>query len=1098
MANTVGIPTSRLLTSTDVLRKTLSARNIYAPDTEYPINTQTSVNKTVDAINSVIAGITPFKSINLQDTVFGRIVTNQTPISTIGLAMLGKQFALNSMSHVSQQVLPVLNLSNVLKGGPIISFNKNYNITVKANTSFLEKLAHIAAYWYPNRDYPFKPSSTNDDYIKNSGNGQLSIMYSSINKNTYKQGKTGDVFYTYADTVKESIKPRDFIYNKAKTFFNFNDNREYPYLKTRPLENSIAQANSGMNYAYNLTGSLTQEYAPSADFIDGNLGNTISKISEQNLSEGNLGLNSDYNMNSWVENNTEFNDLIENKVVWGRDGTTYETDAKLSDLQGLPSNVTITPQSLSGGFNINTGLLEYTRNLVNATEGSVGDITRKAHVKDGKIVGFNGSALWRAPSTSFPENVGKVGLRQHSVLDQYDRFAKAIRFNGNNLYQGNKDSVIFNSVLPRIHPILDKEGKLDNKNMMFSIENLAVRVISKDGFGIIDDEYGSKIPASEVGPFNGRVMWFPPYNLEINETATAKYESTVMVGRNEPMYNYMNSERSATLNFSLIVDYPPQLRNFANSKTAHKDIAEFFAFGGDSTALKGKNKDDSELKIKLLQEEIDKIKGGGPISEPKVNAPTPISIYFPNNIPEKGDDLNSIIDKMYKGGKEGYHYEIIPNCESSDGGHYALNAPIYFISGVTQDFDDITGKFVYYAPTSPSFSQYEYSPINQDGFSSSLNLNKVLKDIYDNEKLRKYYSIRVVGAASKLYVENGKNGTEANFNSVLGQRRADATKIFVEARLKAIYGKSATELGIDIVATTSGSITAKETNATADAIPNLNTKLERSASINIYRNSKTFNEIAKNLTSQEEETIKQLQIEIDVLTTQINNSKSPREFVYNERKASETAILNGYKSVTGNHLYPAFHSQTPEDFHKRLTFLQQCTRQGAAKRYDVVNENGILRAKNSVFGRQPICILRVGDFFYTKVILETVNIDYTEAPWDMNPEGFGMQPMMAKVTLQMKLIGGQSLKGPIDALQNAVAFNYYANSSYSSDGMYQLPSSQADKQQSYINGILTTEKNNLEGAYLVKNTQVLTPKGASLLVSKGVPLGALKLNNNKQ
>jgi hypothetical protein len=57
------------------------------------------------------------------------------------------------------------------------------------------------------------------------------------------------------------------------------------------------------------------------------------------------------------------------------------------------------------------------------------------------------------------------------------------------------------------------------------------------------------------------------------------------------------------------------------------------------------------------------------------------------------------------------------------------------------------------------------------------------------------------------------------------------------------------------------------------------------------------------------------------------------------------------------------------------------------------------------------------------------------------------------------------LKGPIDALQNAVSFNYYANSSYSSDGMYKLPSNQADKQESYINGILTTEKNNLEDAY---------------------------------
>ena len=943
----------------------------------------------------------------------------------------------------------------------------------------LEKLSHIAAYWYPNRDYPFKPTSTNDDYIKNSGKGQLSLMYTAINRNPYKQGKVGDVFYEYADLVKVPINPRDVIYNIGnKTFFNYNDNREYPYLKTIPQENSIAQANAGMNAAYVLNGSSIQEYAPTAEFIDNNFGSTISKVSDEMLDEGFLNLYSDYNMNSWVGDNTEFSDLIENKVVWGRDGTTYETDAALSGLQGLPSDVSVVPQNLSSGFNINAGLLEYTRNLINATEGSVGDITRKAYIKDGKITGFNGSALWRAPSTSFPENVGKVGLRQHTVLDQYDRFAKAIRFNGNNLYQGNQDSVIFNSVLPRIHPVLNKEGVLENKNMMFSIENLAVRVISKDGVGIIDDEYGSPIPASEVGPFNGRVMWFPPYNLEINETATAKYESTVMVGRNEPMYNYMNSERGATLNFSLLVDYPPQLRNFANSETAHKDIAEFFAFGGNPTALEGKNKGDTELRIKLLEEKINKIKGGKTI-EPEINVPTPISIYFPNAVPSEDDDLNTIIDDMYYGSV--YHYEIVEGCKSSDDASYGLNGSIYWISGMTSTIDLITGKFVWHAPMLPSFSQYEYSANNQTGFNSGSNLNKVLKNVYDNEILRKYYSIEIVGAASKLYIENGKNGTEPKYNEKLGQRRANAAKSLVDQRLIAIYDKSATELGIDIISTISiGSSAASPSNATAAAIPLQVTKLERNATIKIYRNSRTFDENAKKLTIEEEETIKQLQIEIQVLTTQINNAKSPRELIYNERKASETAILNGFKSVTGNHLYPAFHSQTPEDFHKRLTFLQQCTRQGAAKRYDVVDENGILRAKNSVFGRQPICILRVGDFFYTKVIIENVTFDYTEAPWDMNPEGFGMQPMIAKITLQMKLIGGQSLKGPIDALQNAVSFNYYANSSYSSDGMYKLPSDQANAQSSYINGILTTEKNSLMGAYdkkHSKNTNTTVIKG---------------------
>jgi len=94
--------------------------------------------------------------------------------------------------------------------------------------------------------------------------------------------------------------------------------------------------------------------------------------------------------------------------------------------------------------------------------------------------------------------------------------------------------------------------------------------------------------------------------------------------------------------------------------------------------------------------------------------------------------------------------------------------------------------------------------------------------------------------------------------------------------------------------------------------------------------------------------------------------------------------------------------------------------------------------------------LRVGDFFYTKVVIESVTIDYADTTWDMNPEGFGMQPMMANITLQMKIIGGQSLKGPIDALQNAVTFNYYANSTFTDKGMYKKPSQVATDQNQYM------------------------------------------------
>ncbi|GAF95029.1 unnamed protein product, partial [marine sediment metagenome] len=48
---------------------------------------------------------------------------------------------------------------------------------------------------------------------------------------------------------------------------------------------------------------------------------------------------------------------------------------------------------------------------------------------------------------------------------------------------------------------------------------------------------------------------------------------------------------------------------------------------------------------------------------------------------------------------------------------------------------------------------------------------------------------------------------------------------------------------------------------------------------------------------------------------------------------------------------------------------------------------------------------------------------------------------------------GQSLRGPIDALQNAASFNYYANSSFTKKGMYARPSAEADAQYQYMKGV---------------------------------------------
>jgi hypothetical protein len=146
---------------------------------------------------------------------------------------------------------------------------------------------------------------------------------------------------------------------------------------------------------------------------------------------------------------------------------------------------------------------------------------------------------------------------------------------------------------------------------------------------------------------------------------------------------------------------------------------------------------------------------------------------------------------------------------------------------------------------------------------------------------------------------------------------------------------------------------------------------------------------------------------------------------YFEYLSKETPIL--YDSLKSKLKYftPAFHSMTPEGLNTRLTFLQQCMRPG-----DTITKNqgqGNCDAKNTSFGKPPVCVLRIGDFYHTKIIINSLNISYDPLVWDLNPEGIGVQPMLAKINLSFKYIGGQGLRRYVDQLQNALSFNYYAN-----------------------------------------------------------------------
>lgn len=1053
------MPNSNLLTSSENLRNSLYTRNLYTPYVQYPLP-MNNVEKVITVIDTIVGGIAPFKSIDLPDSILGRVanIGAETPLSKIGLVMLAKQMTLNEMSHVAQQTFPVMNVSNLFDGNPTTNLftpNVDYHITVDNNQSEFGRFVDKIFFSQQSDANPFpKTGATNNEFIENTGRGQLINMYRLLGLNQYRpteDNNENSAFYKFADDLgTKKISSNEL--NNIK-YIDLINNKFNPYNRNSYNEMLINIANNWMNYGVYARG--VTEYGADVNFIDmlGDSRYDINKLNAWNSSDD----------NSWVETGFESEGSGYKNIVWGRDGVNdaYVGFSGINNKQGTFNKPNIggdDNNQFADSFNIHYGgLLEYTRNLVTATSGRVGDLTRKAFTKgDGSLDGFNGSGLWKSNGSKYAEASGfneHTGVRQHTTLDQYDRFTKAIRFNGNSVYNGNPDSVIYDKVTPRIAPIKNKDGSVDAKNLMFSIENLAVHVIKpakfegKNAVGIMDDENGSMIPICEVGPFNGRIMWFPPYALDIQETSTAKFESTVMIGRNEPMYNYVHSERSATLNFKLLIDYPPQVEG-----KDYKGAAEFFAFGGDVIPDETGDISKIELQIKIKENERENLY----VDEepPELKRPEEFYIYYPNDYPKPSDtNSTTIFDDMYK-----KRYEIRDNVDASEYNNSVggINNGLYYISGLTAY--DSNGVTKYRFDTEPAFSQYTATGLtNEDGTVSQL--NKILYDAFVDPAFVEYYDINIVGGASQLHT--------TGYNKLLGTRRANAAQNLIESRLKTMFPNitpNFTNYDLHSV----GEEGALDIGADKSNVNNSGVKMDRFAHISfipkvnpptpkkVILDQKLYDDITKEIESLEN--LKNL------IPAAANTSK---DCGFNEQESDK--MLGQFESFGSGHKYyqPIFHSQTPEDFHKRLTFLQQCTRQGSSKSYyySKLPNGDQNRVRNSVFGRQPICILRIGDFFYTKVIIESVNVDYNNTTWDMNPEGFGLQPMIASVTLNMKVLGGQSLKGPIDALQNAVSYNYYANSSYTNKGRYALPYGEADKQWNYKSGVMSDDVKKYSSAY---------------------------------
>lgn len=626
------------------------------------------------------------------------------------------------------------------------------------------------------------------------------------------------------------------------------------------------------------------------------------------------------------------------------------------------------------------------------------------------------------------------------------------------------NSVLKNDGFVRISPEHGEDGSLKKENIqkyMFSIENLAWRdVINTAG-----------LSEEQRGPNNGRIMWFPPYNLKFTENVNVEWNANKFIGRGEQIYTYTNTDRSGTLSFTLLIDHPSILNKWRTTSANvekdpyENDLLRFFAgcsplYGNVTGSQDNKSSD------------IETVPTSNPIQGKQ---PTTYAyvLFFPNNYTGQNDGADDALRVLQR-------YETV----SSD-----------IVNNVDKDFADRTGF-------SANTSEY------------SLNMNisqdieeKIKKTLLSNENdehlkiIPMFNSVSGCGALSELITNDKIFGVDAgkckvekvrvkgfasshgyqDINEKLASRRANMITLFLKMNCFDLSNELYSYDGTDIIDV--GQSTSNE------SINTLNAKIARSAValIDVTWDDKVMPmnrvdyseegseeittafdmEFEDDTTVDKEPEEKRIAVSETVVDDPIY--KYDNEYLYFSEVRGDELV---YKSILDKVRYfsPAFHSITPEGFNARLTFLQQCTRQGPTMSVssglaNKTSDDYLKFAGNLSFGRPPYCVLRIGDFFHTKICITSLSIDYDNGgglQWDLNPEGVGVQPMFANVNINFNFIGGQDIAGPVERLQNAVSYNYYANASiYDSKADFGGRTAEGEQPKEYYNPFGTNRESDI-------------------------------------
>jgi len=590
-------------------------------------------------------------------------------------------------------------------------------------------------------------------------------------------------------------------------------------------------------------------------------------------------------------------------------------------------------------------------------------------------------------------------------------------------------TVLQNNGLVRVGPTIGEKSQ-NIQNFMFSIENLAWR------------GHTAGLKKTQVGPNNGRIMWFPPYNLKFSENINVQWQDNSFIGRGEKIYTYTNTERTGTLNFTLLVDHPSVLDAWRveNSKDISSDeneetILKFFA-GCSPIKLKPTEAPEDDQKA------IEPESGEEPLKSEDETYKYEFFVFFPNDFSGK-DNVDNQIQKSKA---------VLDNYENNDNSNTTEIRDEAFQSEILLPNNIVNTNNFGLNTTSGFWNNYEriaeILQINGDGRSliaydqMESKLNEIFSGNTNASTQYEISMIETIGHASS----HGKQDR----NEKLSARRQE----FI-GKLANYFCKSISLQ--DITKQTTSVINIDDVSGTPD-INSLDAKIARCARLVISKKLKTDANIPSSASNGG--TIENAgKIDNDEFigpqNYDLNGGTLPEVIIqWNDKDIVEEANEDApeyeyfatlqstdslaYKRVVDKIKYfvPAFHSLTPEGFNERLNFLHQCTRQGPTtgavnsgeKQTTTTNK----MAGNLAFGRAPYCILRIGDFFNTKICIQSISYTFDSnggVQWDLNTEGIGVQPMMADVSMNFTFIGGQDIGGVVDELQNAISENYYANSS---------------------------------------------------------------------